>query len=79
MVAKGKLPPALFTVGTKDQPVDDTVLLSLNSRLMVARRKAKFIEGAPHRLQLLDPGKFVIAKQGTEAIVEFVNAKTERY
>ena len=45
---RGRLPPALFTVGTEDLLVDDTVLMSTRWLAAGADTRLEIVPGAPH-------------------------------
>lgn len=45
---RGKLPPALFTIGTEDALVDDTLFMSAKWSVAGAETVVKVYEGAPH-------------------------------
>ncbi|KAI9714891.1 MAG: hypothetical protein M1820_000180 [Bogoriella megaspora] len=44
----GKLPPALFTVGTEDPLLDDSIFMSAKWRTTGAETAVKFYSGCPH-------------------------------
>jgi len=75
---RGKLPPALFLVGTQDAAVDDMVLMSFKWAVAGAETKVEFIEGAPHAFLLAPPTQFGIVGKGQNAIFGFVKSKLER-
>jgi len=45
---RGKLPPALFTCGTEDCLLDDTMFMSTKWLMAGGEAFVKFIPGAPH-------------------------------
>jgi acetyl esterase/lipase len=69
------LPPALFIVGTEDGLIDDTILMSGKWRVAGNESVVKFIPGAPHGFITFDATKVVVARQGLEMIVQFINDK----
>lgn len=45
---KGQLPPALFTCGTEDCLLDDTMMMSVKWQMAGAEAIVKIFPGAPH-------------------------------
>ena len=45
---KGKLPAALFTVGTEDCLLEDSVMMSVRWQMAGAETVLKLVPGAPH-------------------------------
>ena len=70
-----ELPPTLFTCGTEDLLLDDTVMMA--SRWLVHGGEAvvKLVPGAPHGYILFPQDEVAEAKEGLEVVSAFVAAK----
>lgn len=70
-----KLPPALFTVGTEDCLLDDTVLMSAKWMMSGAEAVVKVYPGAPHAFILFPPKVSEAAEEAYGDIKEFLVGK----
>jgi len=70
-----KLPPALFTVGTEDPLLDDSVLMSAKWAMSGAESILKVYPGAPHGFIYFPPAASETVKQGTDDIITFLTEK----
>ena len=73
-----KLPPALFTVGTEDPLLDDSVLMSAKWAMSGAESILKVYPGAPHGFIYFPPAASETVKQGTDDIITFLTEKRMR-
>ncbi|KAF2841410.1 esterase/lipase/thioesterase [Patellaria atrata CBS 101060] len=71
----GKLPPALFTVGTEDCLLDDTVMMVLKWQMSGAEGVCKVYPGAPHGFLLFTDEQTETAGQCRAHIKEFLHEK----
>ena len=73
---RGRLPPALFTCGTEDCLLDDTVFMSARWFIAGAETVVKIIPGGCHGY-IMFPRDMAGsgAKEGCEAVEEFVRQK----
>lgn len=71
------LPPALFTCGTEDCLLDDTVMMAVKYQMSGAETVVKIIPGAPHGYIIFPMDQVASAKEGLEATREFLMAKLE--
>jgi len=75
---RGRLPPALFTCGTEDCLLDDTMFMSTKWLMAGAEAVVKIIPGAPHGYIGFPRGtKGSGADEGLNAVEEFVLAKLD--
>ena len=73
--ANKSLPPAIFLCGTEDPLLDDTLLMSMKWMITGSEAIVKIYPGAPHGFTAFASVK--AAKEGTAAIVQFVQEKLE--
>lgn len=66
---RGKLPPALFTVGTEDPLLDDSVFMAAKWGMAGGEAVLKVYEGAPHGFFLFP---IEAAKEGFQDTVDFI-------
>lgn len=71
---RGKLPPALFTCGTEDCLVDDTIFMSAKWLMAGAETTVKIITGAPHGYLMLSE-KGSLCKEGLDSVEAFMLSK----
>ena len=73
---RGKLPPALFTCGTEDCLLDDTMFMSAKWLMAGAEAVVKIIPGAPHGYIMFPRDvKGSGADQGMKAVTDFMLSK----
>ena len=70
-----KLPPALFTCGTEDCLLDDSVMMAVKYQMSGAETVLRIIPGAPHAYIIFPPDQVASAKEGIEAVREFLTEK----
>ncbi|KAF2142813.1 uncharacterized protein K452DRAFT_269286 [Aplosporella prunicola CBS 121167] len=72
---RGKLPPALFTCGTEDPLLDDSMMMA--AKWMSAGNDAvvRIYTGAPHGYILYPPGACESVEEGLEAARQFILEK----
>lgn len=70
-----ELPPALFTCGTEDCLLDDTVMMAVRWQMAGAEGILRIFPGAPHGFILFDPAVIENVKAVDEAIKEFLEDK----
>lgn len=68
---RGRLPSALFTCGTEDPLLDDTLLMSVKWMAAAGEAIVKIYPGAPHGFSLFPPTSFESAAQVMDVIKEF--------
>ncbi|KAF2812321.1 alpha/beta-hydrolase [Mytilinidion resinicola] len=73
----GKLPPALFLVGSEDPLVDDTLLMGLKWMAAGAEAVVRVWPGCPHGFTAF-PG-FKPAEEAAEMVVGFLKGKLEAF
>ncbi|KAL8995312.1 MAG: hypothetical protein Q9169_004916 [Polycauliona sp. 2 TL-2023] len=66
------LPPAIFTVGTEDCLLDDTVMMSARWQMYGGQAVVRIFPGAPHGFTLLPQDKCPEAKEGVEVGCAFI-------
>lgn len=66
---RGKLPPALFTIGTEDLLVDDSVFMAAKWGMAGGETVLKVYEGAPHGFFLFP---IEAAKEGMQDTAAFI-------
>ena len=71
-LAKLSLPPALFTCGTSDPLLDDTMFMSTRWMMAGGEAVVKIYPGAPHGYIMFPPEAFSAAKEGLEEVRAFV-------
>jgi len=69
------LPPALFTCGTADPLLDDTVMMSTKWMMAGAEAVVKIYPGAPHGFIVFPPDVLEAAKQGLADVKTFLEEK----
>lgn len=70
---RGKLPPALFTCGTEDPLLDDTVFMSAKWQMAGAETDVKIFPGAPHGYIGYPRGtKGSMSDEGLDAVESFI-------
>ncbi|KAJ9643080.1 hypothetical protein H2199_004603 [Coniosporium tulheliwenetii] len=67
-----KLPPALFTCGTEDCLLDDTVVMASKWLMAGAEATVRIYPGAPHGFIMFPPSASPAAGEGLEATREFM-------
>lgn len=67
-----KLPPALFTCGTEDCLLDDTVVMASKWMMAGAEATVRIYPGAPHGFIMFPPSASPAAGEGLEATREFM-------
>ena len=70
-----KLPPALFTCGTEDCLLDDTMMMAVKYQMSGAETIVRIIPGASHAYIIFPPDQVASAKEGLEAMREFLTEK----
>ncbi|KAH8733205.1 Alpha/Beta hydrolase protein [Phaeosphaeriaceae sp. PMI808] len=70
-----KLPPALFTCGSEDPLLDDTVMLGTKWSMWGNEAVVKIYNGAPHGFIIFTPGMIKATQEGLDDTVAFVKAK----
>ena len=66
------LPSAIFTCGTEDCLVDDTVMMAVRWQMHGGKAVVRIFPGAPHGYTLADWEVCKEAKEGVEVACEFV-------
>lgn len=75
---RGKLPPALFTCGTEDCLLDDTVMMSAKWRMAGAQARVKIVPGVPHGFIMFPRDvEGPRAKEGMEEVEGFIAEKVK--
>jgi len=71
-----RLPPVLFTCGTEDSLLDDTVFMSTKWMMAGGEAIVKIVPGGPHGY-IMFPENMVGsgAKEGIDAVRQFINSK----
>ena len=69
-----ELPPAMFTCGTEDPMLDDTVMMSAKWQMCGGKAIVKIVPGAPHGYTVFPVPE---AKEGLEANCSFVTEMTK--
>ncbi|KIW98448.1 uncharacterized protein Z519_00109 [Cladophialophora bantiana CBS 173.52] len=73
---RDKLPPALFTCGTEDCLLDDTMFMSMKWLMAGAESVVKIVPGAPHGyIMFPKSAKGSGAEEGMKAVEDFVLSK----
>ncbi len=73
---RGRLPPALFTCGTGDCLLDDTLFMSVKWMAAGGEASVKIVPGAPHGFIMYPRSmKGSGSEEGMQAVEEFVKAK----
>lgn len=70
-----KLPPALFTCGTEDCLLDDTMMMAVKYQMSGAETIVRIIPGASHGYIIFPPGQVASAREGLEVTREFLTEK----
>ncbi|KAF2811358.1 uncharacterized protein BDZ99DRAFT_487179 [Mytilinidion resinicola] len=70
-----KLPPALFTCGTEDPLLDDTVFMSAKWMMWGNEAVVRIYNGAPHGFIMFPPGTIDAVQEGLDASTDFVKEK----
>jgi acetyl esterase/lipase len=70
-----KLPPALFTCGSEDPLLDDTVMMGAKWSMWGNEAVIKVYNGAPHGFIGFAPGTIKAVQEGLDDIGAFVAAK----
>ncbi|KAI4086928.1 MAG: hypothetical protein LQ339_008981 [Xanthoria mediterranea] len=71
------LPPAMFTCGTEDCLLDDTVMMAARWQMNGGTAVVRILPGAPHAYTLFPGDKCPEAKEGIEAGCAFVREMTK--
>ncbi|KAK4983393.1 hypothetical protein LTR50_007260 [Elasticomyces elasticus] len=74
-LGKLKLPPAIFTCGTLDCLLDDTVMMSAKWAMSGAETVVKIYPGAPHGFIFFPPGGTETTEEGLEDVRVFITEK----
>ena len=69
----GELPPALFTCGTEDPLLDDSIVMSCKWQMAGADGPLKIYPGAPHGFCLFDTKASEASAQWRSDVTEFMN------
>jgi acetyl esterase/lipase len=72
-----KLPPALFTCGSEDPLLDDTVMMGAKWQMWGNEAVVKVYNGAPHGFIGFAPGTIKAVQEVLDDVGAFVKAKTE--
>ncbi|MCJ1380697.1 hypothetical protein MMC17_003805 [Xylographa soralifera] len=67
-----QLPPALFTCGTEDCLLEDTVMMALRWQMAGMEATTKLFPGAPHAFNLFSAEELPASKECREVINEFL-------
>jgi acetyl esterase/lipase len=70
-----KLPPALFTCGSEDPLLDDSVLMGAKWQMWGNEAVVKIYNGAPHGFIGFAPGTIKAVQEGLDDMGAFVDAK----
>ena len=70
-----KLPPALFTCGTADPLLDDSIMMGIKWQAAGAEAIVKLYPGAPHAFNGFPPDKVPAAKECNETTLQFIKEK----
>ncbi len=70
-----ELPPALFTCGTEDCMLDDSVMMATKWQITGTQTILKLFPGAPHGFILFDPAKVENVSDADKVIQEFLVEK----
>lgn len=70
-----KLPSALFTCGTEDCLLDDTVFMGVKWQMAGAEAVVKIFPGGPHGFVMFPPDQAETAREGLEVIREYLVSK----
>ncbi|KAF2112002.1 Alpha/Beta hydrolase protein [Lophiotrema nucula] len=70
-----KLPPALFTCGSEDPLLDDTMFMGTKWQMYGNEAVVKIYNGAPHGFIMYAPGSIPSVQEGLDDSVEFVKSK----
>ena len=69
-----KLPPALFTCGTEDCLLDDSVMMAAKWQMTGTETILKLFPGAPHGFTMFDPAEENV-KDYDQIVKEFLSSK----
>lgn len=69
---RGRLPPALFAVGTEDPLLDDSLMMGVRWQAAGAEGVVRVYPGAPHGFSLFPLDSTPSAKEGMEDTLEFI-------
>ena len=69
--AAGTLPPALFTVGTEDPLLDDSIVMSAKWQMSGAVGPLRVYPGAPHGFSMFPPDVLDASKQWRDDVEAF--------
>jgi acetyl esterase/lipase len=72
---KVDLPAALFTCGTEDSLLDDTIFMSAKWMASGGEAMVKILPGAPHAYIGFPPDLLGLAKEGMDTTIEFMKNK----
>ncbi|KAF2262109.1 alpha/beta-hydrolase [Lojkania enalia] len=70
-----KLPPALFTCGSEDPLLDDTVFMGAKWQMWGNEAVVKIYNGAPHGFIMFTPGAIDVVQEGLDDTETFVKEK----
>lgn len=72
---ESRLPPILFECGTEDCVLEDTLLMATRWQMEGGEAVVKLYSGAPHGFLAFPPEQVKSAREGLEAIGEFLRQK----
>lgn len=72
---RGKLPPALFTCGTEDPLLDDSVLMCAKWQMAGAEGVLRIYEGAPHGFIMFQREQLESVGKGLDVTRDFILEK----
>lgn len=70
-----KLPSALFTCGTEDCLLDDTVFMGVKWQMAGAEAVVKIFPGGPHGFCMFPPAQAEVAREGMDVIKRYLVSK----
>ena len=71
------LPPTLFTCGTEDPLLDDTVMMACRWLMHGGEAVVKIVPGAPHGYISIPPNEVPEAKEGLDTVIAFLAGKVQ--
>ena len=70
-----RLPSALFTCGTEDCLLDDTMMMALKWQINGAQTILKLFPGAPHGFTVFPPERLEAAKECMDVVLQYLSEK----